>query len=359
MSVSVMLKPASSLCNLKCRYCFYSSLASERQEYSKGLMSLKTAENVIKSALSLAKGTPVVFTFQGGEPSLAGIDFFKSFVQICKAENNKNSEITYCFQTNGTLINEEWCSFFKENNFLVGISIDGNEQQNEYRVYPDGKASFSDVMNSVNLLKKYDVPFNALSVVTKRLALSVRDNYKFMKQNGIYNIQYINCLKPLDSEYDSDMYMSAEDYELFLDKSFRLYFNDNMRENKISVRSYDNYLRLLAGDNAEQCNMNGFCSPQFVVEGNGAVYPCDFFCTDEYELGNINNRSFLEMSRGEAFKSFLQSGCSVDEKCRGCDYFAVCRGGGCKRYSLDGDFCSVYKKFFSNSIPKMKNMIGR
>lgn len=359
MAVSIMLKPASSLCNLKCRYCFYSSVASEREAYSKGFMEMKTAENVIKSALSLAKGTPVIFTFQGGEPALRGIEFYKEFVKICSEENNLNSQIAYCFQTNATLLDDEWCRFFKENNFLVGVSLDGNEQQNAYRVYPNGESSFENVMNAVALLKKYNVSFNILSVVTKQLALSVRDNYKFLKQNGINNVQYINCLKPLSGEYDSEVYMNDNDYECFLNNSFRLYYNDNMRGGRLSVRSFDNYLMLLSGSDAEQCNMNGFCSPQFVVEGDGTVYPCDFFCTDEYELGNINELSFFDISKSEAFIGFLKNGCTISEECRNCDYFALCRGGGCKRYALDGDFCSVYKKFFSSSVSMMKNMIGR
>lgn len=359
MAVSVMLKPASSLCNLKCKYCFYSSLAKDRQEYSKGFMTVETAFNIIQSVFSLAKGTPVVFTFQGGEPSLRGLDFYKEFVQICQKENSQNSSISFCFQSNGTLLDDDWCAFFKENNFLVGISLDGNERQNQYRVYPDGKESFSDVMNAVSLLKKHNVQFNILSVVTKNLALSGREHFKFMKQNDIFDFQYINCLKPLDKQADDDLYMNENDYAEFLEKTFRLYFNSNMRGNRISVRSFDNYLMLLSGGNAEQCSMNGFCSPQFVVEGDGTVYPCDFFCTDEFELGNINDNSFLEMSRGAVFKDFLKSGCTVDDKCRNCDYFALCRGGGCKRQRLDCDFCSAYKKFFSSSVDMMKNMIGR
>lgn len=359
MAVSVMLKPASSLCNLKCKYCFYSSLAKDRQEYSKGFMTVETALNTVKSAFSLAKGTPVIFTFQGGEPSLRGLDFYKEFVQICQKENSQNSSISFCFQSNGTLLDDDWCIFFKENNFLVGISLDGNEMQNQYRVYPDGRASFSDVMNTVSLLKKHNVRFNILSVVTKNLALSGREHFRFMKQNDISDFQYINCLKPLDKHADDDLYMNENDYAEFLEKTFKLYYNSNMRGSRISVRSFDNYLMLLSGGNAEQCSMNGFCSPQFVVEGDGTVYPCDFFCTDKFELGNINDKSFLEMSRGETFKKFLKSGTAVDEKCKGCDYFALCRGGGCKRQELDGDFCSVYKKFFSSSIDRMKNMIGR
>lgn len=139
MAVSVMLKPSSSACNLKCKYCFYSNVSSERAEFFKGMMSDETAENVISKALSFADSSQVYFTFQGGEPLLRGVDFFKRFVSKVKALNIKNSPVTLCVQTNGTLIDDEWCRFFKDNNVLVGVSLDGDEKLNSYRVYPDGK----------------------------------------------------------------------------------------------------------------------------------------------------------------------------------------------------------------------------
>jgi len=178
MPISVMIKPSSSACNLKCKYCFYASLSSEREAYSKGFMSIETAENIIKSAVEYTKGTEIIFTFQGGEPMLSKLDFYEAFVALIRKYNTYNSRITYCLQTNGTLINEDWCRFFKDNNFLIGVSLDGNEKQNEYRVYPDGSPSFDDVLNGIELLKKYKVQFNVLSVVTKQLANSFRDNYE-------------------------------------------------------------------------------------------------------------------------------------------------------------------------------------
>lgn len=357
MPISVMIKPSSSLCNLKCQYCFYSSLASERAEYSKGFMREETAERIIKSALDYADGTQVFFTFQGGEPLLSDISFYEFFVQTVKELNKKGSLITYCLQTNGTLINEKWCKFFQENNFLIGLSLDGNREQNAYRTYADGRESFDDVMKAASLLKEFGVLFNVLSVVTKRLANSVRANYRFMKQNGIYDIQYINCLKPFEGEYNADMYMNDADYALFLEKAFKLYFNDNMKGVRVSVRSFDNYLRLLSGRNAEQCGMNGFCSSQFVVEGDGTVYPCDFYCTDAYALGNINTESFIEIKNSDKYKSFLSESFHIADECRACSFFAVCRGGGCKRSLADENYCGAYKQFFSYSIDKMKQMI--
>lgn len=357
MPISVMIKPASSVCNLNCEYCFYSSLASERREYSKGMMSINTAENIIKAAVEFAKGSEMIFTFQGGEPLLAGINFYKAFADLVRVHNIYSSKITYCLQTNGTLLNADWCAFFKENHFLLGVSLDGNEIQNAYRVYPDGSASFQDVFNGIRLLQQFDVEFNVLSVVTKKLANSVREHYKFMKQNHIFNLQYINCLKPFKSEYNSDLYMNNDDYLFFLEKAFKLYYNDNMRKNRISVRTFDNYLLLLQGKHAEQCSMNGFCSVQFVVEGDGTVYPCDFYCTDEWEIGNINQQSFLHMLNSEKHRKFLKENCFANEKCRSCGYFNLCRGGGCKRNKANTNFCKAYKAFFSSSAHLMKNML--
>ena len=358
MAISVMIKPSSSLCNLKCEYCFYSSLASERGEYSKGFMRLKTAENIVKSAVEFTKGTRIIFTFQGGEPLLSGIGFYREFVELVKKHNSYHSQITYCLQTNATLINEEWCAFFKDNNFLLGVSLDGNENQNAYRVYPNGKPSYNDVLNGIKMLQTYGVEFNVLSVVTKKLANTVRDNYRLMKQNGIYNFQYINCLKPFEGDFNEEIYMDNDDYFLFLDKAFKLYYNDNMRGNNVSVRSFDNYLMLLKGWNAEQCGMNGFCSTQFVVEGDGTVYPCDFYCTDEWRLGNINDISFSQMQKSKKAEAFLEESFEIDAECKNCSCFALCRGGGCKRSRADKQkFCEAYKKFFGSSVNLMKQMV--
>ena len=356
MPISVMIKPSSSACNLRCEYCFYSSLSEGRSDYSKGFMKPETAENIIKSAVEFTKGTRIIFTFQGGEPMLSGLEFFKDFVEMVNKHNVYHSQIIYCLQTNATLITDEWCAFFKKNDFLIGVSLDGNAQQNSYRVYADGRPSFDDVMKGVKLLQQYGVEFNILSVVTKKLANSVRDNYRFLKQNGIADIQYINCLKPFEGEYNGDIYMNADDYAQFLEKAFKLYYNDNMRGNRVSVRSFDNYLLLSQGKNAEQCGMNGFCSVQFVVEGDGTVYPCDFYCTDEWELGNINEKSFAQMHEGKKAKDFIEDSFYIAEKCKWCDYFALCRGCGCKRSREDGDFCPSYKKFFSLYKDKIREM---
>lgn len=359
MSISVMLKPASGSCNLKCEYCFYRSLTESRAESLKGFMSLDTAKSVIASALDFAKGSEVIFTFQGGEPLLRGLDFFKEFVDYANSSNKNKARISYCLQTNGTLIDEEYARFFKENRFLIGVSLDGDSEINKYRVYPDGSDSFDDVVRGINLLKKYDVTFNILSVLTKNTALNFRKAYRFFKQNDLRYLQFIPCLKPFDESFDESIYMNNDDYEYFLKKCFNIYFNDYMRGDYVSVRSFDNYMSLMKGGNAEQCGMNGFCSTQFVVEGDGSVYPCDFYCTDDWYLGSINESSFDELYHGERAVEFLKNSFLVDDKCKSCDYFYICRGGGCKRNRLSADFCKAYKNFFSDCVYKMQQMKGR
>ena len=349
MPVSVMLKPSSSACNLKCEYCFYTSLADKRDTAFKGYMTEETAGNVIKSALEYANGTEAFFTFQGGEPLLSGIDFFRMFVEKEKALNTGHSKITNCIQTNATLINDEWCSFFKQNHILVGVSLDGDKETNSYRIYKDGKESFDDVMSSIELLKKHGVEFNVLSVLTTRLAQNFRKSYRFFKSNGLTYLQYIPCLKAFDED-ESKFAMSADDYAGYLNSAYKLYCNDNLRGVNISIRQFDNYRLLMRGRPAEQCGMNGFCSEQFVVEGDGSVYPCDFYCVDEYYLGNINSTSFAEMHNSSLYKEFIKFSYSIDERCKQCQYLSLCRGGGCKRTAVSSDYCEAYKQFFKNII---------
>lgn len=356
MPISVMLKPASSNCNLACKYCFYHSLASHREDYSKGMMSPSIAQRVIDSALEYADGSEVFFTFQGGEPLLCPIDFYERFVSYVKNNNKKNSRISFCLQTNGTLVTPELAKFFADNGFLVGVSLDGDRENNSYRTYKDGSESFDDVVKGIELLKKYNVRFNVLSVLTKKTANNFRNSYRFFKSNGLSYMQFIPGLRPMSGDYDDDMYMNNDDYAYFLTKCFNIYYNDYMRGEFVSIRSFDNYVALAGGKNAEQCGMNGFCSTQFVVEGDGSVYPCDFYCTDEWYLGNIKDSSFKELYSHPKSAQFLKSSFKIDDECKECKYFYICRGGGCRRSRQDKNYCKAYKAFFGSDEFRLLQM---
>ncbi|MGN0523918.1 MAG: radical SAM protein [Eubacterium sp.] len=354
MPISVMIKPASSACNLKCEYCFYSSLADDRAESFKGMMSRETAENVIKNAFDFTNGEDVFFTFQGGEPLLRGLEFFQWFIEKERELNTKNSRVSNCIQTNGTLIDEAWCEFFVKNNILVGVSLDGDRELNSYRKYADGRDSFDDVVASVEMLKKYGVTFNVLSVLTSRLAQNVRKSYRFFKQMDLHYLQYIPCLNPFDGK--NEYSMSSDEYASYLKSCYKIYFNDNMRGNLMSIRQFDNYALLASGKPAEQCGMNGPCSTQFVVEGDGSVYPCDFYCTDDWLLGNINEQNFDKLYNSKSAVDFLKESFIISDECKECPHFALCRGGGCKRNRLSNDYCSAYREFFDSSTDMILKM---
>lgn len=317
-------------------------------------MSIETAENIIVKALDFV-GDEVYFTFQGGEPLLSGIDFFEQFIELCNKYKG-GAKVSISVQTNGTLINDSWCKFFAKNGILVGVSLDGDEELNSYRVYPDGTNSYNDIMHGIELLKKYNVQFNVLSVLTSRLAQNIRKSYRFFKQNGLSYLQYIPCLNPFDEK--NEFAMSNEDYASYLNSTFKIYYNDVMRGTLISIRQLDNYRLLAGGKSAEQCGMNGPCATQFVVEGDGSVYPCDFYCTDEWLLGNINDSSFNDLYNTKKTVDFVKSSFVVKEECKSCEFFSLCRGGGCKRNRESEDYCSAYKSFFSNSIGMIYQIRG-
>ena len=354
MPLSIMVKPASSACNLRCEYCFYTAVAKKREVFDKGMLSLKTSEKMISSAFECSKDF-VGFVFQGGEPLIRGIDFYREFVSLVKKYNTSGAEVSFAVQTNGTLLNDEWCEFFRENNFLVGVSLDGNEEQNKYRVYPDGSASFSDIMGGIELLKKHNVQFNVLSVLTKNLANTFRDSYKFFKSMGLSYLQYIPCLRDFDS--DDDVYvMNNEDYLNYLNSAFRMYYNARLRGTPFSIRQFDNYVLLAHGSCPEQCGMKGGCSEQFVVEGDGSVYPCDFYCNDEQCLGNINDTSFAKMRKSKKALDFISSSFEKKDEFNECKYYYLCRGGGCKRNNASFNYCETYKKFFSQNEGKILSL---
>lgn len=344
--LSVMIKPASSLCNMRCKYCFYSDVAGTRKNYSFGVMEKETAYNLIVKALDFADGESIAFTFQGGEPLIAGMDFFRFFVKTAKNLNLKNSQIHYSIQTNGTLIDDNFCKFFKENGFLVGLSLDGNYKNNIFRVDDKSVNAYRKIMLAAKKLEKFKVDFNILTVLTGRCADNIEEIYEYFKKEGFGYLQFIPCLRPLGDKTEGEMYMTSKQYENYLIKLFKLYVRDYIGGNYVSIRYFDNIVRLYLDMQTEQCGVCGYCSRQFVVEGNGNVYPCDFYCTDMWLLGNINESDFMSLAKSEKALRFISESLSVSEKCKKCSVYKLCRAGGCKRNREDADYCQAYKNFY-------------
>lgn len=357
-ALSIMIKPSSGLCNMKCQYCFYHDVVSHRVEGQLGFMDFDTAKNLIDKAISFANGDSISFVFQGGEPLLAGIEFFECFVGEVEKHNYTN-KTSYSLQTNGTLLNDDWAKFFKKNNFLIGISLDGDKDCNKFRAMADNNPSFDKILAGIKILDKAKVDYNILSVVTGYMADNIEKAYNYFKKMGFKYLQFIPCLRPFDDKTQSELYMTEKQFENYLITLFGLYANDFLNDNYISIRSLDNMVRLYSGGMAEQCGMNGFCSRGFVVEGNGNIYPCDFYSNDKWLLGNINNIDFRAVFYSNKAISFLKESCVKSKKCDDCQYLKYCRGGGCKREKESMDFCESYKNFYKKCTPLFEQILHK
>ncbi|MBQ2965084.1 MAG: SPASM domain-containing protein [Clostridia bacterium] len=356
--VSLMIKPASSLCNLSCEYCFYRDVSEHREHLGFGIMPQITARVLIEKALKYADGESVAFAFQGGEPTLAGLDYFRFFVKTVKELNEKKSPVFFSIQTNGTVIDEQWADFLSENDFLVGLSLDGDIEANKFRKRPDGENTFFKIINTARLLEKHRVEFNILTVLTGYCAENIERIYSFFRFQRFGYLQFIPCLRPFNSSEKSELYMTPKQYADFLIKLFNLYVKDYVRHRYVSIRQFDNWVRLYLAQPAEQCGINGHCSHQFVSEANGNIYPCDFYCTDEYLLGNILESDFPQMAHSETAVNFIKESLAIPERCKKCNLYPICRAGGCKRTQQSEDYCKAYKKFFTACLPLFRVFIN-
>ena len=358
-NLNLLIKPASSSCNLRCRYCFYYDVADNREVKNYGIMNDDTLENMVKKVFDDVEHT-ANFAFQGGEPTMAGIEFFEKFHKFVEKYNTKKIIVNFSLQTNGTLLNKKWLELFKKHNYLIGLSLDGNKEMHDtFRIDAKGEGTFSRVLKAAKMMRKAEVEFNILCVVNKLIAQNGKLVYNFFRNNGFRYYQFIPCLDSLSCSEEKDYTLTAEDYGKFLDETFNLWYEDMMSGKRISVRHFDNYTKILLGEEPEACDMVGHCNMNAVLESDGSMYPCDFYVLDEFKVGNINESSFEELFKSEAEMRFLRTSLAVDEKCKVCRYFKICRGG-CRRHkeltaegNYENRFCESYKYFFEKNIDKM------
>ncbi len=357
-NLTVLIKPASSLCDLRCAYCFYRDEAEHREVFSNALMTCETASVLISRSLAHARQS-CTFLFQGGEPTLSGLDFFRFFVAEVRRQNTGRLELRYALQTNGQNIDRDWAEFFRDNRFLIGVSLDGTAEMHDSL---RGEGTHKRVMRAISMLKSCGVEFNILTVVTRKNARNAEAMYNFFKRQGLYYQQYIPCIDSIDGAG----FLNAKDYGRFLIRLFRLWKRDAFTDHPVSVRFFDELVYMLLGNRPGSCGMSGVCSMQYVIESNGDVYPCDFYCTDKYLLGNILNDDFDVIDMRRASSGFIDASASVAPECRVCPHFALCRGG-CRRDRdlMNGEglnrnrLCEGYKLFFSECTPELQALARR
>lgn len=377
----VMAKPSSSKCNIDCSYCFYLEKQSLYPQVGDSWkMDLFTLECYVKQQIEAQVGNDVIFAWQGGEPTLMGLDFYRAAISF-QLRYNKNKKIINTFQTNGLLINEEWCLFFKEHQFLIGISIDGPaELHNRYRKTRSGKSTHHKVVDAITLLKKHHVQFNTLTVVSEANAKQPLDVYRYLKELGSEHMQFIPLIEREAQQQSSDgltllhpdrmdemricdWSVEPEQYGLFMSAIFREWVREDV--GKVYIQLFENTFALTCKQAAQICVFAPTCGSAFALESNGDIYACDHYVYPEFKLGNIHKISIKEINQGKENRHFaLNKQTSLSQDCLNCEFLSLCNGGCPKhRFALSSRgipeqnyLCHGYKTFFSYSKPYMNLM---
>ena len=345
--LTLLIKPAAGLCNMNCGYCFYRS-ASEGRENR--IMSAETVGVLIRK-IKAYQPSALSVLFQGGEPLLAGPAFYRQFVDSVSA--NLSVPVQYALQTNGLLIDEAFARFFRENGFLIGVSLDGDRKTNDrYRRDKDGNGVLPQILNAVSILKKHRVDFNILSVIDDENAGDIGNTWEYFKQLGFDYLQFIPYV-----DGENGVSLSVEAYADFLKKSFDLWYDDYLNGKYVSVRHIDNYIGVLTGRPPENCAMCGVCGSYFVVEANGDLYPCDFYCDNKHRVASLYDETPFEIN--EKHRAFIEESKIIHDRCRSCGFHFLCRGG-CKRDRINGfsenKYCKAYLDFFAYAGKRMTSI---
>lgn len=363
--IHVMIKPASGLCNMRCKYCFYADEMEKRETASYGIMTQETLENVIRETLRFARGECTI-AYQGGEPTMAGLPFFRKCMEYQKQYNVNHVIIHNALQTNGYAVDEEWCRFFAQHNFLVGLSVDGVKATHDcYRKDAAGKDTYFRILDTAKRMEAHGVEFNILTVVNGKTAPRIRRIYEQYAKQGFHYQQYIACLDPIGEKPGACEYsLTPRAYGQFLSDLFELWDIDLQRGKQPYIRQFENWVGILMGEMPESCEQRGFCNIQNVVEADGSVYPCDFYALDGYSIGNLNEDGFDTIYENRQKLGFVEESKNHDKGCLECPYFSLCRGG-CRRYREGMEmpeggsrnyFCESYRMFFDKHYERLSQI---
>jgi len=366
--LQVIAKPIGPICNLDCTYCFYLPKVdmfykNQSNEKSDWIMSDNVLEIFIKQKMQFNDLAEETFVWQGGEPTLAGIDFFYKIIKYQQKYAN-GKKINNSIQTNGILINDEWCEFFAENNFLVGISIDGPAHlHDKYRIDKGGKPTFDKVIQAIDLLREYKVEFNTLTTVNNYNSEHSLEIYKFLKDIGSQFMQFIPIVEKINKFFTTESSVQPKQYGNFLISIFDEWIQNDV--GKIFVQTFDVSLEAWYGRPTSLCIFNQTCGFAPVIEHNGKIYSCDHYVYPEYKIGNILTDSLKSIMQSEQQIEFgKDKRNALPQYCKECKYLFACYGECPKNRFMnteDGEpglnfLCTGYKMFFEHVDPYMKFM---
>ena len=352
---SLLVKPASADCNLRCAYCFYLDRSALYPETKKHRMSDEVLERMIRSYMKTEQPT-YAFGWQGGEPTLMGVEFFQKVVDLQKHHGKSGSSVSNGLQTNATLINDELAAHLAKYHFLVGASIDGPpEFHNTYRRTASGKSTHDAVLKGIDALNRYNVEYNGLILVSAANVGHPEQVYQYLRDLGIYFHQYIPCVE-FDKKGNALPYsITGEQWGAFLSTIFDLWIKNDTR--KISIRTFDAILGQMVDGRYTMCTQSGNCTSYFVVEYNGDVYPCDFFVEKTKKIGNIVRDGWETFQNSKKYRSFGIQKSEWSQVCSSCQFLRYCSGDCPKQRYVENRnpenlswLCAGWKQFYGHTL---------
>lgn len=357
-AVSVLLKPVSSACNMRCAYCFYADVSSRRAAPCLPPMSEEKLQKILLRLRSfLSEGDSVSFLFQGGEPMLAGLDFYRRFFKLT-APWEKELYVNYAVQTNGLPLNERWCDLFRRPNLLMGLSLDlPRTAHDDARKDASGNGTYSRVVQAMRLLRRFAIPFNVLCTLTRDAAERPRAVWRNIRDLDIPYVQFTPCLGALDASAPSRYALTPAHFAAFYKAVFALWAEDLRMGRPRSVKLFDDLIDLIVTGRTSACGLDGKCRTQLVVEADGSVYPCDFYCTDDFRSGSLLTDSPDTLLAAPPIVRRLSL--PAPRLCECCAYRPLC-GGGCPRmrremYIQDEKYCG-YADFLHFALPTLSEI---
>jgi len=357
---TLLIKPAGPDCNIACEYCFY-ACKSEMFSSAAHRMTDEVQEHLVKSYLECCFEQSS-FAFQGGEPTLIGLDFFKRLIELQKQYGSPGQIISNALQTNGILLDDQWGKFLAEYKFLTGISLDGPREYHDiYRKDRAGSGTFDRVMAGIEACRRNNAEYNILVLLNNINVQHPDELFDFFIGLGVQFLQFVPCVEKAenDSKKASSYSISPEEYGKFMNRIFDRWLDYDIR--KLSVRLFDSMLSYLLGNPHTECTFGRQCADYIVIEHNGDAFCCDFYVTGDTRLGNIMEAPIGRLGNNEIKRTFNRKKTEINNKCLICRYLDICRGGCPKdRAMLTGThkvpsyFCEGYKMFFAHTLPRLK-----
>ena len=359
---NIMAKPVCGVCNLDCRYCYYTAKPQELYPHiSQFLMTEAVLESFVRQYME-ALPARVEFGWQGGEPLLAGKAFFRKAVELQDAFGTQDQQVENALQTNGTLLDDEWCEFLARRKFLVGISLDGPPQWHDaFRLDKAGEPTFHRAWAGLELLVKHGVELNVLVTLNSANAPHAGDIYRYFVNRGVKYLQFIPILERTPDGKPTDFSCTAEQLGRFMLDVFEQWATRDV--GKVSERFIDNVIHTFIYGQASMCCYAERCANAHVLEFNGDLYACDHFVFRQWLIGNITETPLMDLLRSPMLEEFAAMKIQLPAACRGCEFVRFCNAGCPKHHVPIGTdpgrvnhFCEGYKLFFREALPELERM---